>query len=1222
MAGTTVCRADRKGSNRTRAVIPLSIAALCALLAFPAAVAAQGSTTATVRGTIQDPTGGVVPGASVTITNVGTKGVNSTVTDDRGQYLFAGLFPGTYDLKVELSGFKTYERTSIPLSPSDNRGIDVRLEVGQQTQVVTVTGRQEYIQTETGAREGVLNANQIDNLSIIGRSSLELLRILPGVVTEFNQGESVSFGGGGNNTQGYTVNGIRGSSNTVSLDGSSLIDIGSNSGVIVSLNNDMVQEVKVQSSNFAAEYGTGGMNVSGVTKSGTSSFHGQLYDYWRNHRFAANDRSNSITGTPKPKSTYQYPGGNIGGPITFGDSYTKNRDRLFFFLAFEAQRQQVDSGSHFTRTFSEAMRNGDFSELLANRGSNLNSIPQLRIPQGFPNAGQPAPNNDMRPYMTPLGRYFASLYPLPNHNDPNNLYNYVYSRLEPANRFDFKGRFDWNISNSTKAYVRIAQEGETVESPRGVWWAPADVVALPTPNVGENRGRSYAGNIVTVLSPSMTNEVLVSYSRLTLDNRFEDPSLLMQGAGGQTFNGIFPAGSTSPYLPTDLLHGWGGSGQVGNLWAKANDVYAHNDSLQFSNKLTKLAGAHGLKFGISVERGQKQQNFQNLEAGQLWFGTDNSTGTGHSGADMLVGRIGSLTQGTAARGKPSPGMPFGEWRYWNFDAFAQDSWKIGSNLTLEYGVRFGYWTNNRELFGLGGYFTPSLYDPTRASFLDPGTFQRVNGVCYVENGCAPEGILDNRSPFALPRVNVAWNIDGEGNNVLRGGYGLFYNRNMGNVEYDNTLRLAPNAYQVGVDFWSGGGYGNGVGLNYDTASQATLANRIGTIGINSLTPDSFTWPKTHSFSLSYARRIPFDQVVEASYVGTRGRDLVSRSNGNVMPFGALSSGTFNGVNLAIPVNRVAVASVGTNLASFRPFNALNNLTLYDFRGESNYDSLQVTLSRQTSRRLQYFVAYTLGRTEGTLGGEYSVIDPYDPERTYGVLDQDRTHVLNVSWNAFLPDGAKGAMNNPVGRGLLNGWQVSGISSLASGIPYRLSFAGDAAAGSIGAAYFGTADVVGPSNSGGNGLTPAYTCDPRLDGKGVGEKVLDVNCIAVPAFGENGDLVPPYNLRQPTRFNHDLTLFKNFEIRGDQKLQFRIGFFNLFNQAFATTAINGSDINLTLNTTCRVRVNNVPDGTGGVQNNVCDPTGGFDFTPQTIDNFGKINLKRGRRVIELVLKYYF
>jgi hypothetical protein len=1214
---------------RTHRPLRVLVALSCTIWLTSSAAWGQ-SGTGTIRGIVQDPTGGVLPGATITVTNTATTAVQTTVSDGRGQYLLAGLFPATYDLKVEMDGFKTYERKGIALSPNDNRGLDIRLDVGQRTETVTVTAQQEVIQTETGAREGVLTAKQIDNLSVIGRSALELLRILPGVVTEFNQGESVGFGSGGNATNGYTVNGIRSSGNTVTLDGSSLIDIGSNNGVIVSLNNDMVQEVKVQSSNFAAEYGTGGMNVSGVTKSGTSKFHGSLYDYWRDHRFAANDRSNSITLTPKPKSTYQYPGGNIGGPITFGDSYTKNRDRLFFFVAFEGQRQQVDSGSQFTRTFSQAMKNGDFSELLANRGSNLNSIPQLRIPQGYPNAGEPAPNNDMRPYMTATGRYFASLYPDPNYNDPANLYNYVYSRLEPTHRTDFKGRFDWNISANTKAYLRVAQETENAESPRGVWWAPANVVALPTPNIGEHKGRSFAGNVVSVLSPTMTNEVLVSYSRLTLDNRFQDPSLLAQGAGGITFNGIFPAGSTSPFLPTDLLHGWDGSGQVGNLWAKANDMYAHNDALQFSNKLTKLAGAHGLKFGISVERGQKQQNFQNLESGQVWFGTDNTTGTGNSAADMLVGRVGQFNQGTARRGNPAPGQPFGEFRYWNIDAFAQDSWKLRSNLTLEYGVRFGYWTNNEELSGLGGYFTPELYDPTRPSFVDPGTFQQVNGMCYVETGCAPDGILENRSPFALPRVNVAWNIDGEGNNVVRGGYGIFFNRNQGNFEYDNTLRLAPNAYQVATDFWAGGGYGNGVGLTYDTISQATLANRIGSIGINSLTPDSFKFPKTHSYSISYARRIPWNQVLEGSYVGTRGRNLVSRSNGNVMPFGALSSGTFNGVDLSVPINRVAVASQSANLGSFRPFNAFSGSTgcggsvglcLYDFRGESNYDSMQLTLSRQTGRNLQYFVAYTLGRTKGTLGSDFALLDPYDPSRTYGILGEDRTHVLNVSWNAFLPDGARGGMNNPIGRGLLNGWQLSGISSMASGVPVRLSFTGDAAGGGISAAYFGTADVVGPSNTGGNGLAPVYTCDPRLSGTDVGEKILDVACIAVPEFGENGELIPPYNIRTPTRFNHDLTLFKNFDIQGDQKIQFRVGFFNIFNQAFANPFI-GNDINLTLDTRCNVRRDGIPDGTGGVQNGVCDPTAGFTFTPQTIDNFGKISLKRGRRVVEFVLKYYF
>ena len=397
--------------HHVRRMTRVGALAVAALLALSSTVFGQASTTATIRGTVTDTSGGVLPGATITVTNTGTKAVNTAVTDDRGGYLLV-VFPGAYDLKVELSGFKTYEQKSVSISPNDQRGIDIKLEVGAQTETITVTAQQEVIQTETGAREGVLTTKQIDNLSVMGRSALELLRILPGVVTDFDIGSDT---GRAKDVQNYTVNGIRSSGNTAQLDGSNLLDIGCNCGMMVSLNNDMISEVKVQSSNFAAEYGAGGMNVSGVTKAGTSQFHGEGYYYLRDSRFAANDRSNSIAGVDKPKATYKYPGFNVGGPIYFGDSYTKNKDKLFFFFAYEWQRQQVDSGSRFTRTYSQAMKNGDFSELLANSGSNLNSIPQLRIPQGHPGAGNPAPNNDMTPYMTPLGTYLANLYPDPNY---------------------------------------------------------------------------------------------------------------------------------------------------------------------------------------------------------------------------------------------------------------------------------------------------------------------------------------------------------------------------------------------------------------------------------------------------------------------------------------------------------------------------------------------------------------------------------------------------------------------------------------------------------------------------------------------------------------------------------------------------------------------------------------------------------------------------------------
>jgi hypothetical protein len=1180
------------------------------LVAIPHLAMAQGTGTATVRGTVSDSSGGILPGVSVTITNSNTKESRTATTGDRGGFVFPSLFSGTYELRAELQGFKTYEAKNIVLSPNDTRGLDVQLEVGSVTEVVSVSSAVEIMQTETGAREGVIKAEQIENLSVVGRSSLELLRILPGVVAPDNTAfESVSFGGGANNTQAYTVNGIRSSGNTVSLDGSALIDPGSNNGISVTVNNDMVQEVKVQSSNFAAEYGSGGMNISAVTKAGSSKFHGTLYDYVRNYNFAANDRSNSNAGVAKPKSSYQFPGGNIGGPILLpGTDWNKDRNKAFFFVGFEVQRQQVDNGTRLSVVPTLKQRNGDFSEFLNSNGQNLGqSVGPVLIPQGFPDAGAAAPNANLSSYITPLGKVLANAYPAPNYVDSQNRYNYVFNQLQPLDRTDLKFRVDYNISNNTKVYVRSAIEGESTENARGIWWGASDV-AIPSPDAGENKGRSFSGNVVTVLSPSMTNEALVSWTRLTLDDHYKDPSKMRLDGYGVNFAGTFPG--ASPYIP-GVVPNWGGG--VGNMWSAANDMYAHNDALQFSDKITKIAGAHGIKAGFSAERIQKQQNFNNNEESYLVFAPSWTPGsTGNAVGDILTGRITQMVQGTTPAN--------GEFRFWNFDGFAQDSWKVRSNLTLEVGVRAGYWNNNQELNGLGGYFNPLMYDPNKPEFLDPGTYRVLNGVCYVSSGCAPAGILANRSPFAMPRLNLAWDIDGQGNNVVRGGYGMFYNRNMGNVEYDQTLHLPPAAYSITTDTYAGSTYGNGIGLNYDTAREATLANRISGLGINTLTNDSFKFPKTHSFSVSFARRIPFDQVIEAGYVGTRGRDLVTHVNGNAVPEGALLSGLIGNANLSDPVQRWALDGAAVN--KFRPYQAYPTITDYDFEGTSNYNSLQLTLSRQTGKRLQYFATYTLSHLEGTLGDEYRLRDPFVASRTYGVRNEDRTHIFNLSWNAFLPDPIKSG--NAVAKGFLNGWQVSGISTLASGIPIWLGFAGPAGSTNASMAYYGTPDSVlltGPGSSQ-SGIAPVYTCNPVTGNTSKGEKMLDIGCISFPAFGQEGQVKSPYNLRTPTRINHDITFFKNFAISNEQKLQVRVGIFNLFNNAFATTAVSSSDIDLTLNTVCNVTVSGVPNGVGGTADGVCDASKGFHFDDNTKANFGKINLLRGHRVVEFALKYYF
>ena len=286
----------------------------------------------------------------------------------------------------------------------------------------------------------------------------------------------------------------------------------------------------------------------------------------------------------------------------------------------------------------------------------------------------------------------------------------------------------------------------------------------------------------------------------------------------------------------------------------------------------------------------------------------------------------------------------------------------------------------------------------------------------------------------------------------------------------------------------------------------------------------------------------------------------------------------------------------------------------------------MTLSRQTGKRLQYFLAYTYGKGLGTTvaNGEYDDVDAFDPRhRSYGVLGYDRTHILNFSYNYSVPDLTK---HGGVLGGILNGWQISVITTWASGTPISLAFSGDIASSGVNNAWFGTPDhqPFRVTNSIGNGSTiePIYTCDPRQSGSAVGDKILNVNCLQIPAFGQSGPFVPPIYIRLPSRANFDVTIFKNFRIgQGDKrKLQVRLGAFDLFNQA--TPNIGFQDIDLNLQTTCNVRVNGVPNGVGGTADNVCDPTKGFSYTQQTIDNFGKIIMKRGHRIVEVALKLYF
>jgi hypothetical protein len=361
--------------------------------------------------------------------------------------------------------------------------------------------------------------------------------------------------------------------------------------------------------------------------------------------------------------------------------------------------------------------------------------------------------------------------------------------------------------------------------------------------------------------------------------------------------------------------------------------------------------------------------------------------------------------------------------------------------------------------------------------------------------------------------------------------------------------------------------------------------------------------------------------------------------------------TYNNINLTVPAQRAALD--GSVLKTYRPYTAYSSVGLYQFTGTSSYHSMQATLSHQ-GKNLQYFATYTFGKALGTVatnetdGAAWA--DPIDTRhRSWGVLPFDRTHVFNMSYNYSFPKIARGSWENPVTRGIFNGWQMSGITTWSSGIPIRLRFTGDIATGGNAVAWYGS-DAFNGTNAGASlgAVTPVYLGNPSISGSGknLGDKMFDITKLGIPTFPNSGPAVPPFYLRTPSRSNFDVSFFKNFPIGESKKIQFRTGLFNVFNQAYPTqysvTNTNfggGSDIFLALDTVCNVRVT-VPTGNGTNTASVCDPTKGFRYTDgrgqwtdanknvrgadrsNTLTNFGKIANLHGRRIVEFALKFEF
>ena len=749
--------------SRRHAAAAVLVALACLTLAGGPLFAQ--SMTGSLTGTVVDTSGAVVVGADVTLVNEASRDVRRTKSNSDGYFAFAAVPSGTYTVAIETPGFAKYEQKGVGLKIGDSRSLrTIKLDVAGLAEEATVTANIELAPLNSGEKSATLTSEQILNFSTVGRSAAELLKVLPGLTpaTGVNNrpnfsGEVIGINGNGEGGQqsaagNYSANGTRQEALDITVDGAPGADPGCNCATSVNPNSEMVAEFKVLQSNFGAEHAKGPVAMTVVSKAGGRDFHGTLYTYVRDYHLNSNEWFANKVGSERVKSKFLYPGFNVSGPVLVpGTGFNKNRDKLFFFLGYERFQQRLDTGFVKSWVPTDAMRNGDFSQAanLGLTGSQVNTVPN------FP--GGIVPRN----LIDPGGRALLNTFPRPN-ADPNVTggYNYVDNLLVDQNGTQLLGRLDYNVSENTKMFVRYNRQREVQPFVIGLWWRNGErQVPYPSSISAANQSDSYTASLTHVFNPTLTNETVFGYTFIDFPNAIDDRSKISRAALGYPYQGVF--GQSNDQIPSVDAGGWGNTGPLlYNPGGFDPILYATKWQWSAQSNLTKVLGTHTFKGGVYYEHVINKQPGNGDSNGLIELATWDGSSSGNTFADLLTGH-GSNYQETSKN-------VVHNMAYNLFEGFVQDSWKIKSRLTVDYGVRIAYEGPWYDRNGIGmAVFDPSIYDSRAPGSTFPGVTWTAKDANVPLSG--------TRKPplYFTPRVGFAYDVKGTGSTVIRGGFGIY-----------------------------------------------------------------------------------------------------------------------------------------------------------------------------------------------------------------------------------------------------------------------------------------------------------------------------------------------------------------------------------------------------------------------------------------------------------------
>ncbi len=1099
--------------------------AACALLC--AGILYSQTFTGAIRGVVTDASGASVPGAKVTISDVARGQDHVAETDAQGRYVVPNLQPSTYMLTVEAAGFQTYQRNPFDLQVQQQVTIDVQLELGEVTTVVEVEAAQPLLNTTIANLGQVIENKYILQLPLVSRNAMALTYLTPGVV------RSGGRMGGQNNTN-FVANGSRNSTADVLLDGVTVTNPEQNSGITqlkYQPSVDAVQEFKVQTNFFSAEFGqTGGAVINMVTKSGTNEFHGTGYYFRRDDSLDANSFFANRQGSPRPDRARDQYGGVIGGPV--------KKDKVFFFANFERTEDNAPL-SHTARYPTALERAGDFSETFTGGGAPVQIFNPLDTMEDPNNPGDilraPFPGNVIpQSMMDPVSLKAAAFFPEPTSEGfgPNRQQNWFAQAPRPDTSNQILGKGDINVSDQGRMSLRFSRSWSNND--------PPNLFGEGNPAYAFNEGPSsntvYTGTASYTHTASPTTIIEVRYGVLRVDfNR--DPM--------ESFNPTelgLPAGvaENAAFLtfPEFEPEGYGDIGTEGWLIIGRGE-----DVNQITGGVTKIAGAHNLKVGGEFRHQRLDylqpgypsgfHRFERQSTREKRFGFAGDQGDGL--ASMLLGWY----AGWAGTQHHDP-WSFSRSQYYGM--YVQDDWKATRKLTVNLGLRYDFdiprWEKENR-YSYWDFDTPSSIDGQLPQFDLRGVYAFTDD----ETRSDFEGDYNNFQP----RLGLAYALNDK--TSLRAGYGLFYALSRATVkghlgsgfqsessitasEDGNRTRFAApsNPYPNGFNLPPG----RSLGIDTFLGLGAGTTNRENNN------------PQYQSWNFSIQRQIPGNAVLEANYTGSKGTRLLFAGDTNLQRLDPLFwdlgrtqldtrvPNPFHGV-ITDERSTLSRETVVLNRL-FRNMPHFNGASQSETqRGNSSYHALQLKYEKRFSRGLQMLMHYTWskmiddishgGGNLNWLGGNTSVQDWSNLRNERALSAHDVAHRYVLSWSYQLPIGTGRAVGTDWGRvtnALLGGWEVSGIASLQTGVPIQVNQNG-------GVLWDATQrpHLVGDPDPGGS-------VTERFDsGQWFNESAFEQ-----PEPDTIGSAPRNLNYRTPPLANVDLAIFKSFQIKEAMRGEFR------------------------------------------------------------------------------------